>query len=868
MVTGSVRFGAVLRSFRLAAGLSQDELAARAGLSTRAVSELERGRVTRPRSSSVRLLAQALGLEGADLRRFERAGFEPDGATGEPDGATGEPDIGRAAGGGLLSRPVPAQVPAAVAAFTGRAAELSTLDGLGSDTAGSVVAISAVSGMAGVGKTALAVHWAHRVRDRFPDGQLYVNLRGYDPRRPVPPADALAGFLEALGVRGAELPLDADGRAARFRTEIAGRRMLVVLDNASSAEQVRPLLPGTPTCTVLVTSRDSLAGLVAVDGARRLDLDLLPLPDAVALLRRLIGERVGAEPAATDRLAEQCGRLPLALRIAAELANTRPRGKLADLVDEFADEQRRLRLLDTGGDPHSAVRAVLSWSYSALPDDAAAAFRRLGLHPASDFDRYAVAALAGVGIGDADRAIDTLVRAHLLHRSGPGRYGLHDLLRAYAADLARTDEAEQIRQAALTRLFDGYLATAGAAADTLFPAERHRRPPIEPTGRQGAAVTTPAAARAWLDAERPALVAVAAYTADGGWPTHATRLSAVLYRYLTGGHHSEAVAIHEAAHRAALTVEDRGAQALALTGLGSVQLFTGRYGPAAEYYRRARDLYRSVRDPGGEASTLTNLGILHARQGRHAEAVEHHRQALERYRDAEDAPGQAGALMNIAGVDWMRGRHADAAEGFQRALAFFRECGDQAGEALARSNLGTAFWSLGRFDDAAEHHQQALDLFEKVGDKVGAARALSNIGAAHAGLHQFRLAADHFRRALPLLRDRDDRYGEAVALNGLGEAQLGADQPTQAVASHAAALALCTGTGDRQEQARAHTGLGHAHRASGALEDARVHWVRAVSLYAALGSPAADNVRALLAALDGTDPDGTDPDHTRPDGDS
>ncbi|HET6531724.1 MAG TPA: tetratricopeptide repeat protein, partial [Actinoplanes sp.] len=681
-VTGAVGFGVVLRSCRLAAGLTQEELAARAGLSTRAVSELERGRVARPRPSSVRLLAEALGLEGADLRRFERAGFEP-------DGPAAEPGLDRGPGGTRVSGPVPAQVPAAVAGFTGRSVELSTLDGLATDPAWPVVAISAVSGTAGVGKSALAVHWAHRVRDRFPDGQLYVNLRGYDPRRPVAPADALAGLLAALGVQGADLPLDADGRAARFRTEIAGRRMLVVLDNASSAEQVRPLLPGTPTCTVVVTSRDSLAGLVAVDGARRVDLDPLPLPDAVTLLRRLVGGRVAAEPAAAETLAEQCGRLPLALRVAAELANTRPRGTLAELVDEFADEQRRLDLLDTGGDPHSAVRAVLSWSYSALPDEAAAAFRLLGLHPAADFDRYAVAALAGVGIPDADRSIDTLVRAHLLHHTGPGRYGLHDLLRAYAADLARTAEAEQVRHAALTRLFDGYLATAAAAADVLFPAERHRRPLIEPAGGCGPAVTTPAAARAWLDAERHTLVALCAYTADSGWPTHATRLSAVLYRYLTGGHHSEAVAIHEAAHRAALAVDDPCAQALALTGLGTVQLLTGRYGPAAGHYRRARKLYRSVRDPGGEASTLTNLGILHARQGRHADAVEHHQQALQQYRRASDAPGQAGALTNIGSADWLRGRHAEAAEGFQRALALFREHGDQAGEARVRSNLGT-----------------------------------------------------------------------------------------------------------------------------------------------------------------------------------
>ncbi|MPZ29228.1 MAG: AfsR family transcriptional regulator, partial [Micromonosporaceae bacterium] len=300
------------------------------------------------------------------------------------------------------------------------------------------------------GKTALAVHWAHRVRDRFPDGQLYVNLRGYDPDQPVAPADALARFLTGLGVAGPDVPLELEDRAARYRSEVAGRRMLVVLDNAATVEQVRPLLPGTGKCLVAVTSRDSLAGLVAVDGAHRLDLDLLPPRDAVALLRRLVGERVDAEPEAALTLVDQCARLPLALRVAAELAASRPAVPLAELVAELSDRQRRLELLDAGGDPHAAVRVVFSWSIRRLSPETARTFRLLGLHPGPDFDPYAAAALADTTLEQAGRELEQLVRAHLIHTTAPARYAMHDLLRIYAIQLVTEEDSDTDRQAALT----------------------------------------------------------------------------------------------------------------------------------------------------------------------------------------------------------------------------------------------------------------------------------------------------------------------------------------------------------------------------------------------------------------------------------
>jgi len=365
-----------------------------------------------------------------------------------------QPLPARARAGPATSRAVPAQLPADVSAFTGRQEELSGLDRLlattdqatGSAGAPTTVTIATVSGTAGVGKTALAVRWAHRVRDQFPDGQLYVDLRGYDPGQPVSAADALLGFLDALGVAGQDVPPAVDDRAARYRTEITGRRMLVVLDNAATVDQVRPLLPGAASCFVLVTSRDSLPGLVARHGARRLDLDLLPLADAITLLRTLLGPRVVAEPAAAATLAEQCARLPLALRVAAELAATRPTTPLGRLVADLADDRRRLDLLDAGGDRHTAVRAVFSWSYRHLPAKAAQAFRLLARHPAADLDPHVAAVLIDTSEDRARQLLDLLARAHLIqptgrHPADTGRYGMHDLLRAYATHLARGDDS-------------------------------------------------------------------------------------------------------------------------------------------------------------------------------------------------------------------------------------------------------------------------------------------------------------------------------------------------------------------------------------------------------------------------------------------
>jgi DNA-binding SARP family transcriptional activator len=343
---------------------------------------------------------------------------------------------------------VPRQLPVDVAGFTGRDRYLAELDLLLPGIAGepgdrrmaraspAAAVIATVSGTAGAGKTALAVHWAHQVAERFPDGQLYVNLRGYDLERPVTASEALGGFLRALAVADQDIPAEVAERAARFRSLLARRRMLVLLDNAGEAEQVRPLLPGNPACVTLVTSRSSLTGLVARDGAIRLDLDLLPSGEAVDLLRALIGPRADVEPYSVAVLAEQCARLPLALRVAAELATARPARPLAGLVAELADENRRLDLLEAGGDPRASLRAVFSWSCDHLDPGPLRVFWLAGLHPGPDVDAHEIAALADITADHAGQALDFLDQVHLMHNVAPGRYGMHGLLRAYAREVA------------------------------------------------------------------------------------------------------------------------------------------------------------------------------------------------------------------------------------------------------------------------------------------------------------------------------------------------------------------------------------------------------------------------------------------------
>ncbi len=538
---GQSRPGEWLRQQRAAAGLTQEDLAERSGVSVRAIADLERGRTRKPYPSSVRALAGALGLPpsaAADLVASYRAGWGHGAVTPTvtppvtPAGAAG---AAAAASGTPAGITVPRQLPTPVPHFAGRSGELALLDralpaaASNGAAAAAGVTICAISGTAGVGKTALALHWAHRVASRFPDGQLYANLRGFDPGGgPADPADVLRGFLDALGVPPERRPADADGLAALCRSVLAGRRMLVLLDNAADGAQVRPLLPASPACLVIVTSRDDLAALAAREGARLLRLDVLSAPEASELLIARLGpERAAAEPSAVPELATLCARLPLALSVVVARAAAAPNLPLPALAAELTELAGRLDALDAG-DPAANVRTVLSLSYRHLPEPAARMFRLLGLHPGPDISAAAAASLTGAAPAAARAALRGLTRASLLTEVTPGRYAFHDLLRVYAAE--QYNAADGI-EAATRRLLDHYLHTAHRAQQLLYPGRELIGLDPPAAGVSPEAFSGKASALAWLEAEDQVLLKVTELAARAGFDVHASRLPVVLYTF-------------------------------------------------------------------------------------------------------------------------------------------------------------------------------------------------------------------------------------------------------------------------------------------------------------------------------------------------
>ncbi|MFC4068603.1 AfsR/SARP family transcriptional regulator [Actinoplanes subglobosus] len=761
-------------------------------------------------------LADELGVDpGAELTAAYRELLDADARAVEP--------ARTAVGAG---RPVPAELPADVPGFTGRAHELAALDRLTGGRAPSTaqdrltgtsppasttepapspepsaVMIAVVSGTAGVGKTALATRWAHRARDRFPDGQLYVDLRGYDPEQPVSPEAALARFLRSLGLPGEQMPADVEERAALYRSLLDRRRVLVLLDNAASVDQVRPLLPGAASCVVVVTSRDALPGLVVRHGARRLDLDVLRHEEALALLRRLAGERVSGDAGAAEELAAHCARLPLALRIAAELVHRRAPASLASVVSELADHRGRLGLLSTG-DPHSDIGVVFSWSYRDLPAGAARTFRLLGHHPGTDVDVCAVAALTGDPEVRAREHLGLLAASHLVQRAGD-RYGMHDLLRAYAKDLARRSGEAGLPRA--VPVF--YLHTAATAMDLLYPAERGRRPRV-PVPDGPALPLRAATALAWLDAERANLVATAVHAVAHDLEWFAVQLAQVLLRYLeSGGHYTDAVTLHEHALRAAERRPDHRAAAQLRINLGVLHVQQARYAEAGIELQRAVELALEVGDTLVRVRALGNLGHLYQWQGRYAEAARFLGEVVSVARHSGDRAGEARGLGNIGQVRLRQGRLADAAHDLRASAAICHDIGDAVGEAYALLHLGHVESSSGRHTAAAELYERALLVFTGTTEVAGRAYALDGLGGVDVLLGEHRRAADRLGEALALFRRIGERAGEARVANSLGAAAASTGRLADARAHHLSALRIAGEIGYRYEQSRAEQGL-------------------------------------------------------------
>ncbi|MDT0345942.1 AfsR/SARP family transcriptional regulator [Streptomyces litchfieldiae] len=779
-------------------------------------------------------LVEELGLEpGRELRELERCML-----AGEPVAVGG------------VARPqvvAPAQLPGDVPGFVGREAELAELDAL---LSGGGTAPVVVAGTAGVGKTALVVRWAHRAREAFPDGQLYVDLRGYGPDHPMEPEDALAGFLRALGLEGSAIPQDVGERAARFRTLVDGRRLMVVLDNARSVEQVRPLLPGSANCAVVVTSRDALAGLVAREGAHRLGLDRLPVGEARELLGEVLGDRVAAEPAAAETLIERCARLPLALRIAAELARSQPARGLADLAGELADQQEALDLLDIDGDPFTAVRAVFSWSYRRLEETAARVFRLLGVHPGHDTDAYAVAALAGAGLRATRRVLDVLARAHLVDRTSGGRYQQHDLLRAYAAELAASTDGAGEREAALDRLRDYYLSTVAAAMDVVAPHESFRRPKAPAWDGDAPSLHAHDHGLRWLDAERANLLETTRHSG----PEFTIDAGQTIWRYLDiGGYTDELITVCTRGLRAAEVNGDLLGEAFSRTRLGLALNRIGRDIEAAiEHLRRALAIYERAGEAELQATVLNNLGIVYGRRGELAQAADQFKRALELNGPTGPWTLRRSALVNTSHCLKGLGRFEEALSHVRDALELCEKNGDETNESNALIAIAELCLITGRDDQAREHAGRGLALARKTGFRGVESDCLRLLGTLSRRDGDHGAALRHHDEALTIARAVGATETVVESLNELAATHAAAGHPARSLRLHGEAMEVAEKAGRRRALADTHAGIAAVRAALGEHDTARGHWRRALDLYEALGLPQAADMRTRLGASETT----------------
>lgn len=661
---------------------------------------------------------------------------------------------------------VPAQLPADVAVLVGRAAELTRLDLLRADaeTSPTQVPVIALFGTAGVGKTAMAVHWAHRIAEGFPDGQLYINLRGFDPiGAPTSPTRALRHFLQALDVPPQRVPLDLEAQAAMYRSLLARRRMLIVLDNARDTAQVRHLLPGTPGCLVLVTSRNQLTSLVA-EGASPVLVDLLGSDAASDLLTSRIGEaRVHAEPEAVSEIVARCVGLPLALVLTAARAVVRPRTSLRVLAGELRETRSRWNTL-SGDDPAADLRVVFSWSYGALSAEAALLFRLLGLHGGPDITIAAAASLAGIDVERADRALTELSMASLLLECDSNRFVCHDLLRDYAIELVRAVETASGRTAAIRRQLDHYLYTAHAADRLLYPT----RDAIALLPAAGGVGPEPLddrdAAVRWLDAERAVLLAAIETAQAADLDGHVWRLTVILWTYLHWrGHWSALVTAGRMAVAAAQRLPDPAAEVLTRRLLGHAYVQIGELDEARNELSVAADLCRESGDLLGLARTLGMLANTAEQQGRPDLALTYAEDAFEQYRAAGNQHGQARTLSDIGWCRVLTGEYDKAIVVCTQAIELLDELDDQHGRAGALDSLGYAHHHLGQYAEAIDCYERSVALFRTVGDRLFEAEILTHLGDSQRDAGDLAAARQTWHQAMTIFTELDHPHARDVA---------------------------------------------------------------------------------------------------------
>ncbi|MFE9426447.1 ATP-binding protein [Kitasatospora sp. NPDC006697] len=795
-----MRFGELLRELRRNRAWTQEELAERSGMSAHAISVLEAGR-RRPRISSVSRLAEALALTAADRERLVAAARGEE--RGEERAQPAEQLTGR-----QQDVPAPRMLPYAVPDFTGRRSELDRLLALAAERgagAAEAIVISAIDGMAGVGKTTLAVQAGHALADRYPDGQVFVDLHGFTPGQPaLDPAAALALLLRAVGVGEDGLPTDREELARLWRSAVAERRLLVLLDNAADTAQVRPLIPHSPGSLVLITSRRRLAALA---GSSSLSLDVLSAAEASALFTRIVGpERLAGHTAEVEEILALCGRLPLAVRITASRLAHRAAWTPAHLLERLRDEHRLLTL----SVEDRSLGAAFAVSYQALNAEQRRVFRLAALHPGQDFTVADAAALVDEDPETVESLLEDLLDHHLLIEQRAGRFTFHDLLRRHARQAVEAEEPEEARRAALGRLLDHARYGASAAMDALYPHERHRRPQVTAPAVPLVRFAGAEQAQRWLAEELANLVACGTEAAAAGWPAHSGDLSTILFRFMnTQDHHTEARTLHEAAVRATATLPDRTAHARALTNLAGAHWQLSDYAEAADGFLLALEVFQAVGDRASEARVLTNLGATYSIMGRLPEAVDHHK----------------------------------------RALAAFSEAGDRASQMIALNNLAATYETLGQYTEGLPRAEQCLALARELGDRENESRALCALGRLHTRLGDRESALRDLHLSLAIARETGLKGNECTTLNALGVCER-PERPAVALDHHRESLRLAGEIGDRLTAADACLGMGDARFLLKDPDRARVHWQEALERFTELGAPGADTARARLTGED------------------
>jgi tetratricopeptide (TPR) repeat protein len=723
---------------------------------------------------------------------------------------------------GVVQPVVPGLLPRDAPGFTGRDEELATLAGLADGTS---VVVTAIGGTAGVGKTALAVHAAHKLLAQFPDGQLYADLRGYTAGQdPAGPGEVLAVFLRCLGVPAEDVPVEIEERSGLLRQLLASRRMLMVLDNARTEAQVRPLLPGAGGSLVLITSRSVLPGL---ETDARISLDVLTEDRAAVMLAALTGvARSAAEPDAVAQVTALCGRLPLALRIAGQLLASHPTWPVARLVQLLADEQYRLARLGAGD---LQVRAAFEVSYRLLADEEARLFRRLGLHPGPDFTVAAAAALVGIEEAAAGPVLDRLTEAYLVTEATPGRFGMHDLLRLFARGTCQQADSQADRDAAETRLVGHYADLAEFVDSCVDPrlrpaaeqeAEQARRP--LPSMREALAI---------FQDERRNLLAALGLAAQRGWDEQVEQLSEDMADPLTVLHYlDDLLIVMEAALAAARRTGDTAAEGSALGNLGLAYRKLRRFEEAITCYQQELAIYEETGDRYGEGAALNRLGAAYQQMRRFEKAATCSQQALAILRETGDRYGEGMTLNNLGEAYRELGRLEEAIDCYQQGMAICQETADRYGEGQALNNLGNAYHAIRRFEEAVTCYQQALAICRETGARHDESQTLINLGNAYQELGRLEEAITCYQESLVILRETGDRHGEGQALTNLGEAYRVMRRFKEAITCCQESLVILRETGDRHGRGQTLTNLGAVHMALRQRDQADVCWREALAI--------------------------------------